>query len=176
MRVDVIDKQSRRLDYWRQTFPKISDAKMKEGILVRAQIIQLFEDQHFSTKLNFTGRRAWKALWNVCRNFLGNEKSENYSDIVQELISSGNVMGYSMSLKLHFLHSHLDFLSLKTREVFPLNMAKGSIRLLHKLKREWKMRSKYVGCLLLESYEKNTTGENTRQKKTKWAFAEFFSS
>jgi len=54
-------------------------------------------------------------------------------------------MGYNMSLKLHFLHSHLDILSLKTRELSPLNMAKGPVRLLHKLKKEWKMRSKYVG-------------------------------
>jgi hypothetical protein len=28
----------------------------------------------FSTKLNFTKRRVWKACENVCRNFLGNEK------------------------------------------------------------------------------------------------------
>jgi hypothetical protein len=146
---------------------------MKEGILVRPQIIQLFEDQDFSTKLNFTERRAWKAIWNDCWHFLGNEKSENCSEIGQELISSGKVMGYSMSLKLHFLRSHLDFLSLKTREQSPLNMAKSSVSLLHKLKREWKMRSKYVGWLLLESYKKKTTGENTKRKKTKWAFTVF---
>jgi hypothetical protein len=31
---------------------------MKEGIIVGPQIIQLFEDQDLSTKLNFTERRA----------------------------------------------------------------------------------------------------------------------
>jgi hypothetical protein len=45
----------------------------------------------------------------VCRNFLGNEKSENYSEILQELISSYSAMGCNMSLKLHFLHSYLNF-------------------------------------------------------------------
>jgi hypothetical protein len=44
----------------------------------------------------------------VCRNFLGNEKSENYNEIVQELISSYSAAGCNISLKLHFLHSYLD--------------------------------------------------------------------
>jgi hypothetical protein len=40
---------------------------------------------------------------------LGNGKAENYSGILQELISSFSAVGCIMSLKLHFLHSHLDF-------------------------------------------------------------------
>jgi hypothetical protein len=40
----------------------------------------------FSKKLNSTNRRAWKAFENVCRNFLGTEKAENYIEIVQEII------------------------------------------------------------------------------------------
>jgi hypothetical protein len=49
------------------------------------------------------------AFENVYRNFLGNEKVENYTEIVHELISSYSTMGYNMSLKLHFLDVHLDF-------------------------------------------------------------------
>jgi len=50
-----------------------------------------------------------KAFKNVCRNFLGNEKIENYSEIVQGLISSYSAMGCNISLKLHFFHSHSEF-------------------------------------------------------------------
>ena len=39
---------------------------------------------------------------------------ENYSEIVQELISSYNAMGYNTSFKLYFVCFHLDF--------FPDNM------------------------------------------------------
>ena len=40
-----------------------------------------------------------------------------------------------MSLKLCFLHSHLDFFfSLKTRQPFPMNMVKVSINIVHKFK------------------------------------------
>ena len=59
---------------------------MKEEISVGPQITQLFEDQYFSTKLNYTERRAWKAFENVCRNSVGSEKVENYSEILQKLI------------------------------------------------------------------------------------------
>jgi hypothetical protein len=37
--------------------------------------------------INSTERRAYKAFENICRKFLGSEKTENYSEIVQELIS-----------------------------------------------------------------------------------------
>jgi hypothetical protein len=67
-------KESEGFAYWRQKFPKICEAKMKEGIFVGPQITQLFEDQDFSTALNSTERRAWKVFRNVCRNFRGNKK------------------------------------------------------------------------------------------------------
>jgi hypothetical protein len=106
-----VDKESEGVGYLRQKFPRVSEAKKKEGIFVGPQIAQLFEDHDFYTELNSTERRAWKTSENVCRNFLGNEKAENYSEIVQELISSHSAMRCSMSLKLRFLHSHLDFFS-----------------------------------------------------------------
>jgi hypothetical protein len=56
---------------------------MKEGTVTGLQITQLTKDQDLNTKLNSTERRAWKALENVYRNFLGNEKAENYSETVQ---------------------------------------------------------------------------------------------
>ena len=58
---------------------------------------------------------------------------ENYSEILQELISSHSVMVCDMPLKFHFLHSHLGFF-LKTRQPSPMNMAKVSIKIFFKLK------------------------------------------
>ena len=43
------------------------------------------------------------------RNFLGNEKAENCSEIAQDLISSYCALGCNMSMEPHFLHTHLDF-------------------------------------------------------------------
>src|SRR5215469_9311708 len=43
------------------------------------------------------------------RVFLGNNNNPNYKDLVRNLIKSYQNMGCRMSLKLHMLHSHLDF-------------------------------------------------------------------
>ncbi|UYV79822.1 hypothetical protein LAZ67_18000797 [Cordylochernes scorpioides] len=40
---------------------------------------------------------------------LGSVKVENYRDIVNDLLLSYKALGCNMSLKIHFLHSHLDF-------------------------------------------------------------------
>jgi hypothetical protein len=58
---------------------------MKEGIFVRSQIKRVFAHHDISTKLNATERTVWVAFQNVCRNFLGNKKAENYTEIVQEV-------------------------------------------------------------------------------------------
>jgi hypothetical protein len=63
----------------RQKFPNVYEAKLKEGILVDAQIKQLFEDHIYITKLNATERRGLEAFGNVCKDFLDNELVENCS-------------------------------------------------------------------------------------------------
>ena len=45
----------------------------------------------------------------VVENFLGNNKSDNYKEIVTDLLKNFQQMGVNMSLKIHFLHSHLNF-------------------------------------------------------------------
>jgi tRNA 2-selenouridine synthase SelU len=90
---EAMDKESKGFAYLRQKFPKISEAKVNEGIFIGPQIKQLFKDQDFSTKLNSTERRALNAFENTCRNFLGSEKVENCSAIVQELILSYSAVG-----------------------------------------------------------------------------------
>jgi hypothetical protein len=61
-------------------------------------------------------------------------KSGELSEIVQELISSYSAAGCNMSLRLHLLHSYLDFF-LKKWEPSPLNVEEGSKKILSKLKR-----------------------------------------
>jgi hypothetical protein len=109
--VKEMDTEREGFSYLRQKFPKIYEAKMKEVIVLGSQITELLEDQDFSTKLASTERTAWKVFQNVCRNVLGNEKAENCSETVQQLISSHSAIGCNMSLKLRFLLSHLDFFS-----------------------------------------------------------------
>jgi hypothetical protein len=60
---------------------------------------------------------VWKSFKNVRTNFLGNYKAENYRDMVADLVQSYKPMGCNMSLKVHFLDSHLDFFPQNLRAV-----------------------------------------------------------
>jgi len=40
---------------------------------------------------------------------LGNRRAQNYEELVNKLFQSYQRLGCNMSLKIHFLHSHLDF-------------------------------------------------------------------
>jgi hypothetical protein len=149
---------------------------MKEEIFDGPQIKQLLEDHDFSTKLNATERRAWEASESVCRNILGNKEVDNYSGILQELISSHSAMGCNMSLKLRFLHSHLDTfpenmeaLSDKHRERFH----RGISQMEKKYSGKWSpnILADYCWSLIRET----PIGESKRQKKTNCVlYDEFF--
>ncbi|GFT14227.1 uncharacterized protein TNCV_4591041 [Trichonephila clavipes] len=95
--------------YLKQKFPKINEANIKERIFVGPQIPSLMHDEKFEELLNPLEKEAWQAFKNVTHSFLGNLKAENYRDIVHDLIASYKNVGCNMSLKIHFLHSHLDF-------------------------------------------------------------------
>ena len=43
-----------------------------------------------------------------CQNFLGNYKAAEYSEIVDRMLQNFHKLGANMSIKLHYLHSHLD--------------------------------------------------------------------
>ena len=51
---------------------------------------------------------ACVAFTNVVQGFLWNKKGDNYKEIVDELLLSLRGLGCRMSIKLHYLHSHLD--------------------------------------------------------------------
>ena len=50
---------------------------------------------------------TWMACRNVVKFFLGKTKAPNYKELVETLLASLHQLGANMSIKLHFLHSHL---------------------------------------------------------------------
>jgi hypothetical protein len=80
----------------------------KQGILNGPQIKKLLSDQQFDTKLNTMQAAAWNSFRAVCDNFLGNNRSENYKELINDLLRNYNTMGCLMSKKVHLLHSHLN--------------------------------------------------------------------
>jgi len=69
----------------------------------------LISDPVFPTKLSRLELKAWQSFVKVVNNFLGNYRADNYTDLVENMLKAYEKMGCRMSLKMHFLHSHLDF-------------------------------------------------------------------
>ena len=109
-----MDKTDCGFQYVRNKFPYVSDAKIKEGILIGPQIRELKQDKQFDEDLKETERNTWLSLKRICKDFLGNHKAANYQDVVQDLLTLYKAMRCNMSLKIHFLESHLDFFPRKS--------------------------------------------------------------
>lgn len=75
-------------------------------------------DSTFPTLLSPIEKRAWMGFISLCKNFLGRNKSSNYIEVVNEFLEAYEEMKCRMSIKVHFLHSHLN--------AFPENLGKLS--------------------------------------------------
>lgn len=107
--VKAMNRDGPAFGYLKQKFPRISEAKIKEGIFVGPQIRQLLRDSDFDIVLEGCEKEAWEAFKMVVTHFLGNKRAENYPELVNNLLKSYEKMGCNMSLKIHFLHSHLEY-------------------------------------------------------------------
>ena len=114
--VKGVDKTGCGFQYVRNKFTNMSDAKIKKGMFIGPQVRELIQEKQCDEDLNETERNAWLSCKRICKNFLGNHKAANYQDVVQDLLTSYKVMGCNMSLKIHFLESHLDFFPEKSRQ------------------------------------------------------------
>lgn len=107
--VKALDPTSEAFLHIRNMFPFLSIAKVKAGIFTGPQIRKMLVSAELEEKFNLQQRKAWEALRTVVHEFLGNIMSPNYVEIVETLLQSYKDMGCRMSVKMHFLHSHLDF-------------------------------------------------------------------
>ncbi|GBL92283.1 hypothetical protein AVEN_35833-1 [Araneus ventricosus] len=79
--VNALPKDGECLKYLCHQFPGLSEAKLKEGAFVGPDIRKMMKDENFETKMETNERKAWESF----------------------------KLGCSMSLKVHFLDSHLDY-------------------------------------------------------------------
>jgi hypothetical protein len=95
--------------YLCKTFPHLSEAKLDEGVFVGPAIRKLMFDKDFLLTMTEVEREAWIAFKSVVTKFLGSNKDPDYLTIVANMLEKFKVLGCLMSLKIHFLNSHLDF-------------------------------------------------------------------
>jgi len=112
--VKALPKEGPCFKYLTVQFPGLSDAKLKEGIFIGPDIRKLMKDENFDKTMNRNEKEAWTGFKLVVTGFLGNKKSSNYKFIVDNMLQKYMILGCNMSLKVHFLHSHLNY--------FPYNL------------------------------------------------------
>ena len=88
--------------------PGLSFEKIKASVFNGSQIRALVHDQEFARKMNDKERTAWLSFVAVMTNFLSNKKADNYETLVANMLSAFRNLGCNMSVKLHYLYSHID--------------------------------------------------------------------
>ncbi|GBO18575.1 hypothetical protein AVEN_119415-1 [Araneus ventricosus] len=107
--VKALPKEGECFKYLYDQYSGLSEAKLKEGMFIGPDIRKIMNDENFETKMETNRRKAWESFKLVIISFLGNEKDPNYKSIVEEMIKNFKILGCIMSLKVHFLDSHLDY-------------------------------------------------------------------
>lgn len=99
-------------------FPKLTEAKIKEGIFDGPQIRTLMKDNDFPKKMSQPEKKAWDSFVDVCRKLLGNYKDPDHENIARNMVENFKDIDCLMSLKLHFMDNH--------RDKFPTNLGDES--------------------------------------------------
>ena len=71
------------------------------------------------------GKATWKSFHNVTTDFLGNRQSENYRDVVTDLVRSPWTRLRACRTTLHAMMSYLDLMLLRVFLMVRLSSAKS---------------------------------------------------
>jgi len=88
--------------------PYLVMPRYKRVFLPVQTFAHFFVMRYFEHIITGDEQRVWHAFQEVVTGFLGNRRADNYKDLVEELPSSYQKLGCNMSVKIHFVRSHLD--------------------------------------------------------------------
>ena len=106
--VKALDREGALFKYLARKFSYLRDAKIKEGIFVGPQIRELMKTTEVGNVMTTVEKEAWISFKKVVEGFLGNSKASNYKELIANMLEKYHNLGCYMSIKMHYLHSHLD--------------------------------------------------------------------
>jgi hypothetical protein len=71
--------------YLREKFPRLSEAKLKEGIFIGPQIRELITEEYFDTLLQDDEMADLDSSKYVVKEFLGNRRAQNCEELVKNI-------------------------------------------------------------------------------------------
>jgi len=102
--VKAMNQEETAFTYLREKFPRLSEAKLKEGIFIGPKIRDLIKDEHYDRLLQGEEKAVWDGFKFVVKGFLGNRRAQNCEELVNNLLQSYQKLGSSISLKIHLLY------------------------------------------------------------------------
>ena len=89
----MLNRERPAFQYLIKLFPKLSYAKIKEGIFVGLDIRKVMDDAKFAKSLTPDEAAAWALFKNVVHNFLGNHKSSDYKQVIDNFLKNYHKIG-----------------------------------------------------------------------------------
>ena len=105
----AVDKDGSCFNYIVHKFPGLSMENLKAGIFDGPQIRRLIQNQVFTSYMTAVESAALCSYVSVVRELLGNTKASNYQHLVDLMLRNFQALGARMSIKRHYLCSHLDY-------------------------------------------------------------------
>ncbi|GBM00059.1 hypothetical protein AVEN_214127-1 [Araneus ventricosus] len=106
--IKSLPKDGECFRYLRSKFPKLSEAKLKEGVFTGHDIRKLVSDSLFSETMGDKEKETSDSFKDVVHGFFENVKDPLHKTIVQCMLTAYEAQGCNISLKVHFQHSHTD--------------------------------------------------------------------
>lgn len=82
--------------------------KVRADNFVESQVSKIIDCLEFPKNLIENEKLFWENFGEVVKGFLGNHKTVDYEELDETPVKTYSQMGWSMSLKVHILDSHLD--------------------------------------------------------------------
>ena len=96
--VKALPKDRETFKYLSSKFPRLPEAKLKEGVFVGPDIRKLMKDNNFENVMNDVERSMWNSFKDVLTKLLGNQKDPDFENIVKNMLCNFKNLGSSMSL------------------------------------------------------------------------------
>lgn len=106
---NVQQKNKQQEDKTKEKKKKEPRDKLKQGVLNGPDIRKLVKSVKFDAVLNGEEKNAWNAIKRLIQGFFGKHRSTTFRDDINEMLRAFDLIGVNMSLKIHYLHYHLNY-------------------------------------------------------------------
>ena len=131
-------KKEAAFTYLWETFPRISEAKLKEDIFIGPQIWEIIKDEYFDRLFQGDKKAAWDTFKFLVKVFLGNRRAQNHEELVNNFFQSYQKLVCNMSQKKYTSFTRFGIFSHRTVVQWVMHMENVSSKTFLEFRRDVK--------------------------------------